>query len=123
MKLIVYLASVIYAGVLYDKNSDFDSYELENFALYESPKLHDSKYQIEMFKYQLKDKVKIDGDCTATGTDCSHEKNVIVRELTAIICSQEFLRDVIKDGICEIISEYCYRLSKTVTQLRLHRFW
>ena len=111
MKLYTLLVSLIYAGVLYDKNDDVELYQLENLALYENPHFFDE----EIFKYQLKDKIKVEGDCTATGTDCSHEHNVIKRELTAIICSQEFLHDVIKDGTCEIISEYFYQ---NITQKR-----
>ena len=110
MKLIALLASLIHAGVLYDENSELELYQLENFAVYESPEVKNSEnpkfFDEEVFSYQLKDKVKVDGDCTATGTDCSQEKNVITRELTAIICSQGFLRDVIKTGTCEIISKY-----------------
>ena len=111
MKLYALLVSLIYAGVLYDKNDDVELHQLENFALYENPQFFDE----EIFKYQLKDKIKVEGDCTATGTDCTHEQNVIKRELTAIICSQEFLHDVIKDGTCEIISEYFYQ---NITQKR-----
>ena len=111
MKLYALLVSLIYAGVLYDKNDDVELHQLESFALYENPIFFDE----EIFKYQLKDKIKVEGDCTATGTDCTHEQNVIKRELTAIICSQEFLHDVIKDGTCEIISEYFYQ---NITQKR-----
>ena len=104
------LATLINAGVLYDQNDKVELSQLENFAFYESPEKFENPdvFDEEIFKYQLKDKVKVYGDCTATGTDCSKENNVIKRELTAIICSQGFLQDVIKDGTCEIISKYYY---------------
>ena len=110
MKLYSLLATLINAGVLYDQTDEVELHQLENFAFYESPQNFENPdfFDEEIFKYQLKDKVKVYGDCTATGTDCSKEKNVIKRELTAIICSQGFLKDVIREGTCEIISEYYY---------------
>ena len=110
MKLYSLLATLINAGVLYDQTDEVELHQLENFAFYESPQNFENPdfFDEEIFKYQLKDKVKVYGDCTATGTDCSKEKNVIKRELTAIICSKGFLKDVIREGTCEIISKYYY---------------
>ena len=48
MKLYALLVSLIYAGVLYDKNDDVELYQLENLALYENPHFFDE----EIFKYQ-----------------------------------------------------------------------
>ena len=94
LKVIAFLIAAINAGVVHDKNSDIEFYE--NLDFFDGE---------ETFKYQLKDKVNIDGDCTETETDCSNEKDVVKRELTAIICSREFLTDIIKNGACEIASK------------------
>ena len=100
LKVVAFLIAAINAGVVYDKNSDIEFYENLDFFNGE-----------ETFKYQLKDKVNIYGDCTETETDCSNEKDVVKRELTAIICSREFLTDIIKNGACEIISKSAYNFS------------
>ena len=94
LKVIAFLIAAINAGVVHDKNSDIEFYE--NLDYFDGE---------ETFKYQLKDKVNIYGDCTETETDCSNEKDVVKRELTAIICSREFLTDIIKNGACEIASK------------------
>ena len=94
LRVFTFLIAAINAGVVYDKNSEIEFYE--NLDFFDGE---------ETFKYQLKDKVNIYGDCAETETDCSNEKDVIKRELTAIICSREFLNDVIRNGACEIISK------------------
>ena len=123
MKFIPFLATVIYGGVLYDENSEVELHRLvtgsqntgsQNFGKNEISKPQNPEFfDEELFKYQLKDKVKIDGNCTEIGTDCKKENEVIIRELTAIICSREFLSDVIDGGVCQITSKYfCFEALK-----------
>ena len=123
MKFIPFLATVIYGGVLYDENSEVELHRLvtgsqntesQNYGKNEISKPQNPElFDEELFKYQLKDKVKIDGNCTETGTDCRKENEVILRELTAIICSREFLSDVIDGGVCQITSKYfCFEALK-----------